>query len=113
METFALAERDHGRRCREIAVTGELDMAVADQLQAMIGAVGESYERIAVNLGACEFIDSTAIAVVMRARQRLQAEGRRIFLCGPRDQVLRVLQMTGITDGDLVVESFGAALAAS
>lgn len=111
MEPFALAERDHGSRCKEIEVTGELDLAVADQLQSAIGSVSSDYERIAINLGPCEFIDSTGIAVIVSAHQRLEKEGRRLFVCAPRDQVLRILSTTGLADDGLVVASVSAALA--
>jgi anti-sigma B factor antagonist len=112
MEPFALGERDHGRGCKEIEVKGEVDLAVADQLQAAIDAVSSDYERIALNLEACEFIDSTAIAVILAVHQRLEEEGRRLFLCNPRDQVLRVLSITGLADGRLVVAGVSDALAA-
>lgn len=112
MEPFALAERDHGPRCKEIEVKGELDLAVADQLRSAIDSVGSDYERIAINLKSCEFLDSTGIAVIVAAHQRLEKEGRRLFACAPRDQVLRVLSTTGLADDGLVVASVSDALAA-
>lgn len=112
MEPFALAERDHGPGSKEIEVKGELDLAVADQLQSAIDSVGSGYERIAINLGPCEFIDSTGIAVIVAARRRLEEEGRRLFVCAPRDQVLRVLSTTGLAGDGLVVASVNDALAA-
>jgi anti-sigma B factor antagonist len=111
MELFALTERDHGLQCKEIEVKGELDLAVADQLQSAIDSVGSGFERIAVNLEACEFIDSTGIAVIVRAHRRLEKEGRSLFVCAPHDQVLRVLSTTGLVDDGLVVASVGDAWA--
>jgi anti-sigma B factor antagonist len=111
VEPFALAERDHGSRFKEIEVKGELDLAVADQLQSAIDSVSSDYERIAINLGPCEFIDSTGIAVIVAAHQRLEKEDRRLFICAPSDQVLRVLSITGLADHGLVVASVSDALA--
>jgi len=113
MEPFALAKRDHGSRCKEIEVTGELDLAVANQLQSAIDSVNSTYERIAISLGSCEFIDSTGIAVIVAARQQLEKEGRRLFICAPNDQVLRVLSITGLAEDGLVVSSVSDALVES
>lgn len=112
MKPFALAERDHGSRCREIEVSGELDLAVADRLKAAIDSVRADYALIAINLGACEFIDSTGIAVIVSAQRRLEEAGRRLFLCAPSDQVLRVLAITGLADSPAVVASVSEALSA-
>lgn len=94
---FALTETEIEDGCREIAVQGELDMAVSDQLhQAIAGCQGE---RILIDLAACRFIDSTAIAVILRAHSR---EDSWVAVHSPSGQVLRVLEVTGLTDNGLV-----------
>src|SRR6476469_362763 len=62
---FALTETKIESGCREIAVRGELDLAVCDRLQQAIAAGQEG--QVLIDLGACQFIDSTAIAVILRA----------------------------------------------
>jgi anti-sigma B factor antagonist len=112
MEPFTLIERDHGPRCKEIEVKGELDLAVADQLESAIDSISSDYERVVINLESCEFIDSTGIAVIVAAHQRLKKEERRLLVCAPGDQVLRILSITGLADDGLVVASVSDALAA-
>jgi anti-sigma B factor antagonist len=113
MQPFKLSERDLQPGCREIQVEGELDLSVADQLRDLLDrAVAESQEILIV-LEACEFIDSTAIAVIVHAHKQMADDGRRLAICAPSSQVLRVLSITGLTDNGLVFETVEAALAGS
>ncbi|HVS99833.1 MAG TPA: STAS domain-containing protein [Solirubrobacterales bacterium] len=94
-----------------ITVAGELDLAVADQLEAAIDRVAAD-AVVLVDLEPCEFIDSTAIALFVAARRRRRADGRQLAILRPTDQVKRVLELTGLTDNGLVFESVGDAVAA-
>lgn len=113
MQAFKLIELDRRAGCREIQVEGELDQAVADQLQEALDRAGEEYAQVLISLENCEFIDSTGIAIIVAAHSRLAEEGRRIAVYGPSSQVLRVLSITGLTANGLVFESADQALSAS
>ena len=110
MRTFSLVERSPHPGCHEIQVEGEVDLAVADQLREAIEAAAE-HDRILIGLERCEFIDSTAIEVIVQAHQQLTANGRTIAVYGPSSQVLRILSITGLTGNGLVFESAEEALA--
>ena len=112
MQRFNVNERTLRPGCRDIQVEGELDLAVAGQLdEVLTGAVAEC-ECVLVGLQRCAFIDSSGIAVILRAHSRMQEEGNRLAVYGPTDQVLRVLSMTGLTANGLVFDSAEEALAA-
>jgi anti-sigma B factor antagonist len=112
MQRFKVTERDLQPGCRDIRVEGELDLAVADQLdEALTKAVAEC-GRVLVGLERCAFIDSSGIAVILRAHRRMEEEGNRLVVYAPTDQVLRVLSMTGLTSNELVFDSAAEALAA-
>jgi anti-anti-sigma factor len=112
MQRFEIAEADLGPGCRDIQVIGELDLAVAGRLDEVLDdAVGE-YSRVVIGLGRCAFIDSSGIAVILRAHQRMVEGGRRLAVYAANDQVLRVLSMTGLTTNGLVFDSAEEALAA-
>jgi anti-anti-sigma factor len=113
MSAFSLTERDCGAGCREIRVEGELDLAVADQLREAIERCAAECEQILIGLESCEFIDSTGIAVIVRAHHELPAKGCRIALYAPSSQVQRVLSVTGLTSNGLVFETAAEALSAS
>lgn len=111
MRRFELREREPREGCKVVAVFGELDLAVADELdELLMRAIGES-PLVLVDLDGCEFIDSSGIAVVLRAHQRICEDGGRLAICSPTAQVLRVLSMTGLTSNGFVFGSEAEALA--
>jgi anti-anti-sigma factor len=72
-------------------------------VQAAIDRAADA-DHVLVDLAGCEFLDSTGIAVLIRAREARAGEGRDLAICSPRSQVLRVLEVTGLTrlDGFVV-----------
>jgi anti-anti-sigma factor len=107
MNPFKLIEIDLGKGRTEIEVRGELDLAVADQLREAIERMDE--RQVLIDLSSCEFIDSTGIAVIVQASQ---VDGRKLVAHSPTAQVLRILQITGLTDDGLIFEDRKAALSA-
>jgi anti-anti-sigma factor len=84
---------------RAIAVHGELDLSTAPVLEGPLKEVLDSGEgSLLIDLSRCEFIDSTGIALIVRAWQRLDSgeNGRSLVLCSQNDQVRRVLEITGL-----------------
>ena len=82
-----------------IAIRGELDLHTAPRLEHSLDAVLErDGGALAIDLSACEFIDSTGIALIVRAWQRLHSgeNGRVLVICSQNDQVRRVLEITGL-----------------
>jgi anti-sigma B factor antagonist len=100
MQTFRLIERDLDDGQREVRIEGELDLAVAEQLREIIARSND--ELLVIDLGACEFIDSTGIAVILQASKAAAEDGRRVVAHSPSAQVLRVLTVTGLTANGLV-----------
>lgn len=84
---------------RTLAVRGELDLSTAPELE---GPLDETLENdrgsLLIDLSDCEFIDSTGIALIVRAWQRLDSgnNGRALAICSQNDQVRRVLEITGL-----------------
>lgn len=94
------AEIDGG--VRVISIRGELDLGTAPELEGPLAdAVASGDAPLLVDLSECEFIDSTGIALIVRAWQQLdrgavgEGEGR-VVLCSDNDQVRRVLEITGL-----------------
>lgn len=87
-----------------VSVRGELDLSTAAELERPLEeAVSAGDSAVLIDLTACEFIDSTGIAVIVRAWQRLDcgADGNgsgRVAICSGNDQVRRVLDVTGLDD---------------
>lgn len=104
---FRLKESVVEDGCREIEIEGELDMTVADRLQRALDSC--QGDRILISLEACQFIDSTGIALILSANRD---NASRIVLHSPRDQVLRILEVTGLTSNGLVFADREQALSA-
>ncbi|HET8565580.1 MAG TPA: STAS domain-containing protein [Solirubrobacterales bacterium] len=84
---------------RTISVRGELDLSTAPELEGPLEQALESGEEsVLIDLSECEFIDSTGIALIVRAWQRLDGggNGRGLVICTQNDQVRRVLDITGL-----------------
>jgi anti-sigma B factor antagonist len=98
---------------RTFTVRGELDMNTAPELeQKLDAALSESDASIVLDLCECEFIDSTGIALIVRAWQRLEGEGQgRLVLCSHNHQVRRLLKITGVESSISMHERRDAALA--
>jgi anti-sigma B factor antagonist len=111
VQSFKLTEINRSDGCHEIRVGGELDLAVADQLEKCIDSVGPEHDVILVNLENCEFIDSTGIALIVAAHRRRAEQGQRLAVCAPSNQVHRILSVTGLMDNGLVFEDAREALA--
>ncbi|MGN6257019.1 MAG: STAS domain-containing protein [Solirubrobacterales bacterium] len=82
-----------------ISVRGELDLSTAPELEGPLNEALESNEgSLLIDLSQCEFIDSTGIALIVRAWQRLDSgeNGRALVICSQNDQVRRVLEITGL-----------------
>ena len=97
---FHLTERELEPGIHEIAVSGELDLAVADRLADAIDRAAGCHTL--VSLAACEFIDSSGLAVILRANQLGRGAGRRVVIHSPSAPVLRVLEVTGLTGNEFV-----------
>jgi anti-sigma B factor antagonist len=94
------AQLDDG--VRVVAVRGELDLGTAPDLEGPLEeAVATTDASVLIDLCDCEFIDSTGIALIVRAWQRLDrsADGEgsgRVVICSDNSQVRRVLEITGL-----------------
>jgi anti-sigma B factor antagonist len=85
------------------AVSGELDLNTAPELDAPLqDALSDTADAsILIDLSSCEFIDSTGIALIVRAWQRVDRDAGgdgngRLVICCSNDQVERLLKITGV-----------------
>ena len=96
-----------------VRLAGELDLYNAHTVrEALIAACEESPDRLVVDLSDVNFIDSTALGVLIEARTRL--ENRRGFLlAAPGLETRRALEISGLDKHFTVHESLDEALAAA
>jgi anti-sigma B factor antagonist len=94
-----LAWHQHSHRSEDryvVALQGELDMNVVDDLHRLLtGSIGRA-PLIEVDLAAVTFIDSTVISTLIAAHHGAAAAGGRLSVTRPSGHVHRVLTMTGV-----------------
>ncbi len=79
-----------------IQLAGELDLYNASPVrEALFQACDNGPERIVVDLSQVEFIDSTALGVLIEARTKL-ANRNAFLLAAPQLETRRALQISGL-----------------
>jgi anti-anti-sigma factor len=99
--------------CRVIQIHGECGLPDVDDLQATLDVPAGTEQGVVIGLEDCEFIDSLALAALLRARGRAEEKGSWLVMAAPTAQVRRVLQVSGLETKGLVFESVEEALAGS
>ena len=99
----------HGRTI--LGLRPELDIACASDVgqQLLMLLEGRMQSRLLLDLSELEFIDSSGIAVLVKAEKRARSIGCTLALVAPRPAVERVLQICGLDQHFVVFESFTAA----
>jgi anti-sigma B factor antagonist len=95
-----------------VRLAGELDLYNASEVRDALATAAENKpQRIVVDLSRVEFIDSTALGVLIEARTRL--ENRRAFLlAGPGLETRRALEVSGLARHFGIHDSVDEAVAA-
>jgi anti-sigma B factor antagonist len=82
-----------------VAVSGELDLASVNELRAALGtAVATRSQSVVVDVSDVSFIDSTALAALLRSNDELSSNGVRMVMACPPGPVRRLLTMTSLDD---------------
>ena len=96
-----------------LAVRGEVDMETAPALEtALEETIRESAGAIVLDLSGVEFLDSSGLQVLLRARALLGREDRALVLVCPFGPVRRVFELSGVSEMFALYDSRDAALAA-
>jgi anti-sigma B factor antagonist len=95
-----------------VRLAGELDLYNADDVRrALFDACSDHPERLVVDLDKVEFMDSTALGVLIEARTRLK--NRRAFLlAAPGLETRRALEISGLDRYFALHDSVSEALVA-
>jgi anti-sigma B factor antagonist len=109
---LTIAHEEHGKR-PVIALDGELDLATAPQLAGVALALVESgAPDLIMDAEKLTFCDSSGLTVFVQVANSLQATGGRLAIAGPSPIVRRVLELSGLIESIVVVDSVPAALTA-
>lgn len=83
----------------ELSVRGELDLVTAPALAEAGGlALSTAPERLLIDLREVEFLDSSALHVLIELRERATAVGVDVVLARPSGAAGRVFVVAGVSD---------------
>ena len=82
-----------------VTVRGELDMASGPQLElALDRAIRGSVGAFVLDLCDLQFLDSSGLRVVLRARAMLARDERALAIVCPPGPVRRLMEVAGVAD---------------
>lgn len=79
-----------------LSALGELDLAVAPDLDAMLQDMAARGEPIILDLSACRYLDSTILTVLIRATKRWNE--RFAIVIPPEHRCWRMLKIAGLEE---------------
>lgn len=86
-------ETDHVR----VALAGECDLAVREELTVALLAAVRRAPVVVVDVGGLDFLDSSGVHGLITAYHAARDAGRKLFVVNPRGSVATVLEITGVT----------------
>jgi anti-anti-sigma factor len=95
-----------------VRLAGELDLYNADDIRhALTAAIEGGAARIVVDMAEVDFVDSTALGVLIEARSKLGQDG--VLLAAPQLETRRTLEVSGLDRHLPVHDSVDGALASA
>ena len=96
-----------------VAVEGEIDIYTAPRLrELLIDLVSKNDYQLIVNLEKVGFVDSTGLGVLVGGLKRVRAHDGSLDLVCTREQILKILEITGLTKVFGIYETVDQAIAA-
>jgi anti-sigma B factor antagonist len=88
-----------------LAVTGEIDLAVATRFAQELEGLADDSGAGVVDLSGVGFIDSSGIRELLKAKRAAQATGTDLLLLSPSGFCRRVLELSGVWSDFTVLET--------
>ena len=80
-----------------LALHGDIDLNTAPSLRLALMEAIDAGKRIVVDLEGVDFIDSAGLGVLLGGHERANGAGGELVLVATGRNVLRVLELTGLT----------------
>jgi anti-sigma B factor antagonist len=95
---FKISIDEHADSYSIVTVRGEVDLHTAPKVQYAIEKGSEGVKAVVVDVGCVAFMDSTALSMLMRAKESLERKGASLRLTAPSRAVERIFAVTGFGD---------------
>ena len=93
--------------------SGDITSASKDAVLGTYQALPPETKRILLDMSKVDFMDTTALAVIVTHWRRLADEGGQFLLAGARYRYTKALWITGLADRLPMYDTVGEALAAT
>ena len=110
-EGLWLSAEQHGS-VMVVTIRGDLDIVSSGRFDDCLKQARAVSKRIILDLAGVDFMDTSALAVVVGHWKKLKAEGGTLILAGARYRYTKSLWITGLADRLPLYESVDAAVAA-
>jgi anti-anti-sigma factor len=81
-----------------VTLRGELDIADAKHVTAVLAAVAAREPEIVVDLADLAFIDSSGVAALAHGREQARQAGGDLLLAAPQQQAMRILAVAHMAE---------------
>jgi anti-anti-sigma factor len=95
MARFEATTSDEAGRVR-VALVGECDLDVREQLTAVLLAAVHRAPIVVVDVGGLDFLDSSGVHGLVIAHRAAKESGKKLFVVNPTGPVAVVLDLTGV-----------------
>ena len=95
------------------SIQGELDVTSSQRFDDCLAEAAATSDRIILDLSAVDFMDTTALAVIVGHWRRQVEAGGLFFLAGARYRYTKALWITGLADRLPMYDTVDEALAAA
>jgi anti-sigma B factor antagonist len=92
-----LSCRPGANGCQIVSVTGELDIATAEQAYSYISEVIDGRPApVTVDLSGLTFCDASGLGALARVARHARQKGRQLMLTAARPSLLKIMRITGL-----------------
>jgi anti-sigma B factor antagonist len=79
-----------------VELTGDVDIAVKEELRARLDAAAEQADTVDIDLSKVDYADSTALGLIIALQNRLRERGGTVRLVAPSERVRKLLKYAGL-----------------
>lgn len=81
-----------------VALSGECDLRVRDELTTLLRTAVDTFDRVVVDLAALDFMDSSGVHALVAAQQAAEERHRHVYAINATGTVATVLELTGVIE---------------
>ncbi|EPR41740.1 anti-anti-sigma regulatory factor, SpoIIAA [Desulfovibrio sp. X2] len=94
-----------------LSVTGRLDSNTSpDFEERLLGRIRDGERKLVLDFGELEYISSAGLRVLLKATREVKAQNGKLVICGARDYIQEVFDLSGFTTVFALAPDLGGAV---